>query len=496
MSDIKTNHNVSSSQEHHIRVEKVAAMRAAGIEPWPQYKEVTATTDFIKNAFKDDQNLQHYAIAGRVLSIREHGKTAFVVIQDGASQIQLYIRQDLLGEEHFNFFKHMIDIGDSIWCYGSVFRTKMGEITVKVEQFSLESKCLHPLPEKFHGLSDIEVKYRQRYLDLITSPESRDRFKKRSEIVRQMRLFLDGHNFMEVETPMLHPIAGGAAARPFVTHHNALDTEFFMRIAPELYLKRLVVGGFERVYEINRNFRNEGISTRHNPEFTMLEFYIAHKNFSWMMDFVEEMLRTIVRNVCHATELPFGDIILDFGKKFDRLTMQEAVMNYAGCTLEDLSEVNIDALLKKHSITISLQNATVGHKLVALFEALAEPHLVQPTFIYNFPVEVSPLAKANPQTGFADRFELFMGKMELSNGFNELNDPFEQAERFKEQVAHHKAGDDEAHAYDADYVLALEYALPPTAGCGIGIDRLVMLLTNTTSIKDVILFPTLKKKKD
>lgn len=496
MSDIKTNHSVSSSQEHHIRVEKVAAMRAAGIEPWPAYKEVTATADYIKNVFKDDQEPEHYAIAGRVLSIREHGKTAFVVIQDGASQIQLYLRQDILGEEVFNFFKHMIDVGDSIWCYGSVFRTKMGEITVKVEQFSLESKCLHPLPEKFHGLTDIEVKYRQRYLDLIATPESRDRFKKRSEIVRQIRIFLDGHNFMEVETPMLHPIAGGAAARPFVTHHNALDSEFFMRIAPELYLKRLVIGGFDRVYEINRNFRNEGISTRHNPEFTMLEFYIAHKNFLWMMDFVEQMLRTIVKNVCDAMELPFGDVTLDFGKKFDRLTMQEAVTMYAGCSLDDLSDNNIDLLLKKHAITLPLQNASAGHKLVALFEALVEPNLVQPTFIYNFPLEVSPLAKSNPETGFADRFELFVGKMELSNAFNELNDPFEQAQRFKEQVDNHKAGDDEAHSYDADYVLALEYALPPTAGCGIGIDRLVMLLTNTTSIKDVILFPTLKKKKD
>lgn len=495
MSDIKINHSLPSSQEHDVRVEKVNTLRSSGIEPWPEQKDITATVAQVKNEFQEDTP-KEYAIAGRILSIREHGKTAFVVIQDGSGQLQIYIRQDIVGQESFEFLKHMLDIGDIIWCKGTVFRTKMGEITLKIQSFSLLSKCLYPLPEKFHGLADIEVKYRQRYLDLIATTESRERFKKRSEIVRQLRLFLDAHGFMEVETPMLHPIAGGAAARPFITHHNALDSELFMRIAPELYLKRLVVGGFERVYEINRNFRNEGISTRHNPEFTMVEFYIAHKNYLWMMNFVETLLQTIVANVCHATTLPFGDATLDFGKPFQRFTMQEAVAHYAHCSLSDLSSENIDTLMAKHDLKTPMNNASAGHKLIALFELLVEPNLIQPTFIYDFPIEVSPLSKANPRTGFAERFELFVGKMELSNAFNELNDPFEQAARFKDQVSNRAAGDDEAHAYDADYVHALEYGLPPTAGCGIGIDRLVMLLTNTTSIKDVILFPTLKKKKD
>ena len=286
---------------------------------------------------------------------QRHGKTAFVVIQDGSEQLQLYIRQDIVGEASFDFLKHMLDVGDIVWAEGTTFRTKMGEITLKIQSFSLLSKCLYPLPEKFHGLADIEVKYRQRYLDLIATPESRERFKKRSDIVRHIRLFLDGHGFMEVETPMLHPIAGGAAARPFVTHHNALDSQLFLRIAPELYLKRLVVGGFERVYEINRNFRNEGISTRHNPEFTMLEFYVGHKNFIWMMDFVEVLLQTVIHNVCGAMQLPFADAILDFGKKFDRLTMQEAVARYADCSLQDLSEGRIDAVIKHHAVELPLK---------------------------------------------------------------------------------------------------------------------------------------------
>jgi lysyl-tRNA synthetase class 2 len=494
MSDIK---NIQSgSQEHDVRVEKVMAMRRDGIEPWPQFKEVTATCADVVSTF-DDGATEHktVAVAGRVISIREHGKTAFVVLQDRTGQLQVYIRQDILGDASFEFFKSMIDLGDIIWVDGAAFRTKMGQVTLKVHTLTLLSKSLYPLPEKFHGLTDIEVKYRQRYLDLIATQESRERFKKRSAIVRFIRNFLDAHDFMEVETPMLHPIAGGAAARPFGTHHNALDMQLFLRIAPELYLKRLVVGGFERVYEINRNFRNEGISTRHNPEFTMLEFYIAHKDVFWMMDFVQELLGSVVAHVCDSTTVPFGQEMLDFGKPFERMTMQESVMRYAHCSADDLAPDSIDAVLKKHNVTVDQSHASAGHKLVALFEALVEPHLVQPTFIYSFPIEVSPLSKRNPVTGFADRFELFIGRMELSNAFNELNDPFDQAERFKEQVHNRETGDVEAHNYDADYVHALEYALPPTAGCGIGIDRLVMLLTNTTSIKDVILFPTLKKQK-
>jgi lysyl-tRNA synthetase class 2 len=365
-----------------------------------------------------------------------------------------------------------------------------------VSELTLLSKCLYPLPEKFHGLQDVETKYRQRYLDLISNKESRERFKKRSEIIHVMRDFFVDHDFLEVETPMLHPIAGGAAAKPFVTHHNTLDMELFLRIAPELYLKRLVVGGLERVYEINRNFRNEGISTRHNPEFTSMECYIAYKDYIWMMDFLEQMLHHIAKFVCEdASKVRYNDFRLDFASPFKRMKMTEAVVEYADCNAEDLSDSNIDKLLKKHNIKLDNKDATWGYKLYALFEELVEPNLIQPTFITQFPVEVSPLAKRNAENpAMTDRFELFIAGMEIANAFSELNDPFDQAARFEKQVAAKAAGDVEAHEYDADFILALEYGLPPTCGLGVGVDRLVMLLTNTTSIKDVILFPTLKKK--
>ncbi len=483
------------SEEHLIRVQKVKDMREAGIEPWPYSKKITASCKSVHDEFRDDDATEKtYAIAGRVITRREHGKAAFATLQDGSGQLQIYVRQDVIGEEAFEFFKHRIDLGDIIWCTGVAFRTKVGEVTLKVSEFTLLSKSLFPLPEKFHGMTDVEARYRQRYLDLIANPESRERFKKRSAIVRTIRNFLDGHDFMEVETPMLHPIPGGAAARPFMTHHNALDMELFLRIAPELYLKRLVVGGFERVYEINRNFRNEGISTRHNPEFTMLEFYVAHQDYNWMMNFSEELIQHVARVVAGSTEVQFGDHHIDFGKPFKRIAMADAVAEYAGVSKDDLGEKKIDALLKKHNI--ALKDVSWGQKILALFEALVEPHLIQPTFITQFPVEISPLAKSNPANpGFVDRFELFVAGMELANAFNELNDPFDQAARFQEQAAAHESGkDEEAHRYDADYVHALEYGLPPTVGFGMGIDRLTMMLTNTVSIKDVILFPTLKRK--
>ena len=310
-----------------------------------------------------------------------------------------------------------------------------------------------------------------------------------------MRAYLDNHDFIEVETPMLHPIAGGAAARPFVTHHNALSSDFYLRIAPELYLKRLVVGGFERVYEINRNFRNEGISTKHNPEFTMLEFYMAHQDYNYIMDFVEKMLKKIVHDACGTMQLPFGNLTIDFGAPFEHLSMEQAIIKYGNCTAQDLSEKNIDTLLKTHAIKLANPQAGHGYKIAALFEELAESKLINPTFITHFPIEISPLAKRDSKNpSIAARFELFIAGMELSNGFNELNDPFDQASRFRDQVEAKEAGDAEAHNFDADYILALEHALPPTVGVGIGIDRLTMLLTNTTSIKDVILFPTLKRK--
>ena len=482
--------------EHEIRIEKIARLKALGIEPWPSMIPVTATCKQVIEEYKENVE-KHYSIAGRILTVRGHGKASFATIQDRSGKIQVYIKSDNIGQEQFKIFQELIDIGDIIWCAGTVFKTKTNEITLNVEKFVLLSKCLFPLPEKFHGISDIEIKYRQRYLDLITSEDTRERFKKRSKIIRAVRSFLDSHEFVEVETPMLHPIAGGAAARPFVTHHNALDMNFYLRIAPELYLKRLVVGGFERVYEINRNFRNEGISTRHNPEFTMVEFYMAHEDYHYAMNLVENMLRSMAKEVVGEEILNFGQYKLDFSKPFKRLTLKESIIEFTDFQAKDLEGANLDKLLSKHNVVVANSNASEGQKLFALFEEFVEKKLIQPTFILDYPIEISPLSKRDPKNeAFAARFELFIAGMEISNGFNELNDPFDQAQRFQDQVKAYEAGDQEAHQYDADYVRALEYGLAPAVGVGIGIDRLTMLLTNTTSIKDVILFPALKKQSE
>jgi len=483
------------SEESKLRIAKVEDMRAQGIEPWPPAREVPQTCKDVLNEFGTKQQKKLYTIAGRLMSLRWHGKTAFGDLQDGTCKIQVYFKKDEIGDAKFKTLKKFIDIGDILWITGSVFRTKMGEITLKVKDFELLSKCLHPLPEKFHGLTDTEKRYRQRYLDLIINPESKEKFIRRSLLVRSMRNFFDDHGFLEVETPMLHPIAGGATARPFITHHNAYDSDFYLRIAPELYLKRLVVAGFDRVYEINRNFRNEGVSTKHNPEFTMAEFYMAHHDYHFVMGFMEELLRKIMMESCGTTKVLFGEYTIDFGKPFKRISVRDSVLEIGGLSANDISQKNIDATLKKHKVKLANKNASFGEKVFALFEELVESKLIQPTFITEFPIEVSPLAKRDPGNPLiAARFELFIAGMEISNGFNELNDPFDQAERFHQQLQAHAAGDEEAHQYDADYIKALEYALPPTVGVGIGIDRLVMLATNTTTIKDVILFPTLKKK--
>lgn len=485
--------NSDISQEHQVRLEKLKALEAAGINPWPPTPKVAATCSQVHTEF-DESKPKEYTVAGRIRVIRHFGKASFVVIQDTTGQLQLYFKEDELGSRYEQFKKYL-DVGDIIWAKGSSFKTKMGEISLKVDAFELLSKCLFPMPEKFHGLQDIETIYRQRYLDTITNQESKERFIKRSEIIRLMRFYLDTHRFMEVETPMLHPIPGGAAARPFITHHNALGSDFYLRIAPELYLKRLVVGGFERVYEINRNFRNEGISTRHNPEFTMLEMYMAYHDYHFIMGFVEDMFRQIAQKVCGALQVPFGDFTIDFAKPFKRTTIKDAVREYGHYAEADIAPEIIDSRLKEQGITMANKNASWGEKIYALFEKIVEHRLVQPTFVTEFPIEVSPLAKRDENDPrFAARFELFIAGMEISNGFNELNDPFDQASRFKQQVAAREGGDTEAHHYDAEYVHALEYGLPPTVGVGIGIDRFTMLLTNTTSIKDVILFPTLKKR--
>ena len=483
------------SEETAIRMAKVERMRAAGIEPWPAAVTIPDNAQTILNQFGTRVQKDEYVVAGRIMSLRAHGKTMFADVQDGTGWLQLYFKKDLLGAESFEQLQQFVDIGDVLRISGAVFRTNRGEITLDVHSWQMLSKSLHPLPEKFHGLTDIEIKYRQRYLDLITSQESKQRFLARFRLIKALRTFLDEHGFLEVETPMLHPIAGGAAARPFVTHHNALSSDFYLRIAPELYLKRLVVGGFERVYEINRNFRNEGISTRHNPEFTMLEFYMAHQDYHQAMNFVEQLLRYVLLHSANTLQIPFGEVTIDFEKPFKRITIFDSVVEIGGIAHNKLTPETIDATMREHGIKPKHSAMALAEKVYALFEECVEKKLTQPTFVTDFPVEVSPLAKRDPHNeAIAARFELFIGGMEISNGFNELNDPIDQAERFKQQLVAHRAGDDEAHQYDAEFIEALEYALPPTAGVGIGIDRLVMLATNTLSIKEVILFPTLKKR--
>lgn len=494
-----------SSQEHKVRVQKIQDMRALGIEPWPELKPVNSTTAKILENFSTDPQEKEYQISGRVMSMRGHGKSTFAHIQDMTGKIQIYLKEDVVGSEKFAQFSKFIDLGDILWIDGVSFLTKAGEVTLRVKDFTLMSKCLHPLPDKFHGLEDVEVRYRQRYLDLITNEEHRAKFIKRSKIVSAIRRFLEINDYLEVETPMLHPIPGGAAAKPFITHHNALSSDFYLRIAPELYLKRLAVGGFERVFEVNRNFRNEGISTRHNPEFTMLEFYTANKDYNWAMDFVEQIFKYALEDISSDVsdealaktdlKLAYGNYELDFSKPFEKISIRNAVLKYGKLTEDDISAENIDKTIKEKHVKIVKSNMSINEKVYAIFEHVVESQLIQPTFVTDFPIEVSPLSKRdsnNPE--IAARFELFIGGMEISNGFNELNDPFDQAERFKQQAVSHEAGDEEAHHYDADYILSLEYGLSPTVGVGIGIDRMVMLLTNTTSIKDIILFPTLKKK--
>ena len=493
--------------ESHViaeRRQKLAAIRkqskAAGTNPFPNdFQPEHSAADLIAHyGHKSKVELEaatpvNVKVAGRMMLKRVMGKAAFATIQDASAQIQLYITMNDLGAEALEAFKHY-DMGDILGAEGRLFKTKVGELSIHVTSLRLITKSLRPLPEKFHGLTDTEQRYRMRYVDLITNPEVRETFKMRSKIVQGIRSFMVDAQYLEVETPMLHPIPGGAAAKPFVTHHNSLDMQMYLRIAPELYLKRLIVGGFERVFEINRSFRNEGISVRHNPEFTMMEFYIAWRDYHHLMNFTEEMFRAISTNVLGKTAFAYGEYEIDFAKPFDRITMPQAVKKYcpefADANLDDI-EVLRDALKKLHVQVKPTQS--VGELQLMLFEETAEAKLIQPTFIIDYPAEVSPLARRNDKTPHTtDRFELFIAGRELANGFSELNDAEDQAERFMAQVKAKDAGDEEAMHYDADYVRALEYGMPPTAGEGIGIDRLVMLLTNSPSIRDVILFPQLK----
>jgi len=433
------------------------------------------------------------AVAGRMLLKRVMGKASFATLQDMSGRIQLYITNDALGAEAHEAFKHW-DLGDILGARGTLFKTRTGELSVRVTELQLLAKALRPLPEKFHGLTDQEQNYRQRYVDLITSAESRHVFVARSRVVQAIREFFVTRGYLEVETPMMHPIPGGATARPFVTHHNALDIDLYLRIAPELYLKRLVVGGLEKVFEINRNFRNEGISTRHNPEFTMLEFYEAYRDYRYLMDLTEELLREVATRVVGTAKVEYQDTPIDLGAPFDRLTMPEAIAKHnPRYALQDLSKPDyLKAALASLGVAV-LASDGIGVLQLKLFEATTEEKLVQPTFIVAYPADVSPLARASDaDPALTDRFELFITGREIANGFSELNDPEDQAMRFLAQARAKDAGDAEAMHYDADYIRALEYGMPPAAGEGVGIDRLVMLLANSPSIRDVILFPQLK----
>ena len=474
-----------------VRHEKMAAIADKGIEPFGRKYQVTHHAQDIISNFETLEG-QTIALAGRMMAVRGHGKASFAHIMDMTGRIQVYFRQDVLGDEQYGLF-HLLDIGDVIGIEGIVFKTQKGEISVKITKFEILAKSLRPLPEKWHGLKDVETRYRQRYLDLIVNPDVRNTFVVRSKMIKSLRSYLDDRGFLEVETPMMHAIAGGAAARPFVTHHNALDMKLYMRIAPELYLKRLIVGGFERVYELNRVFRNEGISIKHNPEFTMVELYQAYADYEDLMKLTEESVAHLALQVLGTMKITYQGQEIDLTPPWNRLTMVEAVKKYSG---EDFSTVTTVEEARAIADRVGAkyeQKDGIGYILNYVFEEVAEQHLIQPTFIIGHPLEISPLAKRNKENpAITDRFEAFIFGRELANGFSELNDPIDQKGRFLNQVAQRESGDDEAHMMDEDYIAALEYGLPPTGGLGIGIDRLVMFFTDNYSIRDVILFPHMR----
>ncbi|TFE01945.1 lysine--tRNA ligase [Jeotgalibacillus sp. R-1-5s-1] len=483
-----------------VRREKMEAIRAQGNDPFGKRFDRTHGSADIKNEFGElskeelEETSHEVTVAGRIMTKRGKGKAGFTHIQDLQGQIQLYVRKDAVGDEAYELF-NTADLGDIIGVSGTIFRTKVGELSIKASSFELLSKSLRPLPEKFHGLKDVEQRYRQRYLDLITSENSKNTFITRSRIIQSMRRYLDNNGYLEVETPMLHSIAGGAAARPFITHHNALDMELYMRIAIELHLKRLIVGGLEKVCEIGRVFRNEGISTRHNPEFTMIELYEAYADYNDIMDLTENLVAHIAQEVLGTTVVPYGDYEVDLTPKWTRLHMVDAIKKETGVDFwKQMSNEEAHALAKEHGIDVK-DSMEYGHIVNEFFEQKVEETLIQPTFIYGHPVEISPLAKKNPEDErFTDRFELFIVGREHANAFTELNDPIDQRERFEAQLKEKEAGNDEAHEMDDDFIEALEYGMPPTGGLGIGIDRLVMLLTNSPSIRDVLLFPLMRHR--
>jgi len=476
------------------------SIRESGIDPFGKRFDRTHNTQQIKELYEgmtkeelDEKDIP-VTIAGRIMTKRGKGKAGFAHIQDLQGQIQVYVRKDAVGDENYELF-NTLDLGDIIGATGTVFKTKVGELSIKVTDFVLLTKSLRPLPDKFHGLKDVEQRYRQRYLDLIMSDESKKTFITRSLIIQSMRRYLDDHGYLEVETPMMHAIAGGAAARPFITHHNALDIPLYMRIAIELHLKRLIVGGLEKVYEIGRVFRNEGVSTRHNPEFTMIELYEAYADYRDIMSLTENLIAHIAKEVLGTTTIQYGEYEVNLEPEWRRLHMVDAVKEVTGVDFwKEMSVEEARALAKEHGIEIG-EHMQFGHIVNEFFEQKVEETLIQPTFIYGHPVEISPLAKKNEEDPrFTDRFELFIVGREHANAFTELNDPIDQRQRFENQLKEREQGNDEAHMMDEDFVEALEYGMPPTGGLGIGVDRLVMLLTNSASIRDVLLFPLMKHK--
>jgi lysyl-tRNA synthetase class 2 len=489
------------SEQMDVRLDKRKKLEESGSNPYKNGLKPNTTFEYLINEYghKTKEEIVEtpiYKIAGRVMMVRDFGKAAFLQCDDGSSRFQLYISKQLTSEKGLEEYKHL-DFGDIVYAEGDVFKTMKGDLALNAREFSILTKSIRPLPEKFHGLTDTELRYRMRYVDMIMSHETREKLRRRSEIIRFIREYFYKNDFLEVETPMMHSVAGGATAKPFKTHHNALDMELFMRIAPELHLKRLIVGGYNKVFEINRCFRNEGLSLKHNPEFTSIEFYWAYATYLDLMDFTEDLLTGIAHNVLKTDMIKFGEHSIDLKGPYARLTMREAVSKYTNSTMDQVNDrLHLLELLKASNADLKkAQGLSWGRLLVLCFEELVEAKLIQPTFITEYPTEVSPLSRRNDENPeFVDRFEFFMNGWEIGNAFSELNNPTDQLDRFADQAMAKEAGDDEASDMDYDFVRALEYGMPPTAGQGIGIDRLVMILTDSHTIRDVILFPLLKKE--
>jgi lysyl-tRNA synthetase class 2 len=490
-----------TTEQMEVRRQKLLKLMESGHALYPNdFKPGRLTSEIVAeySALSEEQlgGLQNeFSVAGRIMGIRSFGKASFFHVQDRKGKLQIYVRRDRLGDEGYGLFEQL-DLGDIVGVWGRLFRTKTKELTIEAKGLRLLSKCLRPMPEKWHGLADVEARYRQRYVDLMVNREVKELFQKRSRIIRIIRNFFEERDFLEVETPMMQSIPGGAAARPFITHHNALNMELYLRVAPELFLKRLLVGGMERVFELNRNFRNEGVSVRHNPEFTMLEFYQAYATYDELMELTQELFTTIANETAGSLKIVCGDHEIDLKTPWHKLTLADSIAEYGGAQRRQLdSSEGLRALAQAKGLKLE-PDLPYGKLLVEVFEKLVEPQLIQPTFITGYPLEVSPLARKNEKNpALVDRFELYIDGRELANAFSELNDPVDQRERFEKQAAARKAGDEEAHAFDEDYVRALEYGMPPAAGEGIGIDRLVMLFTASASIRDVILFPLLRPER-